>query len=267
MLTTLAVLMTLGFGPGDAGQLKLTNVRTTHGALGPTRPDNKILPGDLVCLSFDIEGMQVNPKGKVLYAIGMEISDSNGKALFKQAPQDLEADGPAQGKGVPACAKVQVGIDTRPGDYTVKVTVTDRAGHTSQEVSRSYQVLEKAFGLVRISLTSDPEADAALAALQAGKPAWIKFNIVGFGRDKEKNQPSVQLEMRVLNDQGESILAKPTTGAINGKDVPEKSQAIPTQIMVVLHDEGKFTVELKATDQVSGDTAKVTFPIRVTKSK
>ena len=34
----------------------LTGVRSTHGVLGPTRADNKFLPGDSVLICFDIEG-------------------------------------------------------------------------------------------------------------------------------------------------------------------------------------------------------------------
>ena len=51
-------LTALSLAPGQAGQLNVSNVRTTYGPLGPPRFDNKILPGDLVCLSLDVNGFQ-----------------------------------------------------------------------------------------------------------------------------------------------------------------------------------------------------------------
>src|SRR5947209_625870 len=115
MLTTAILLTALSLVPGQSSQLSVSNVRTTRGPLGPTRPDNKILPGDLVCLSFDIEGFQTNSAGKVLYGVGIEVADSKGEVLFKQWPSQLELPSPGSGKPVPACAKVDVGLHQPPG--------------------------------------------------------------------------------------------------------------------------------------------------------
>ncbi len=156
MWTTLAFVAALTLTSGQSDQLALTNVRTTYGALGPERPDNKFLPGDSLVLSFDIEGATVDAGGKLLYSIGMEVTDHDGKALFRQEPRSLEAKvGPAS-KSVPGRANLQIGLDQPAGDYTLKVTVTDRATKASREVTRSYQVLPKAFGLVRLALSGDP---------------------------------------------------------------------------------------------------------------
>src|SRR5438132_6343500 len=103
LLIPVFLLITFSLAPGQSGQLKVSNVRTTHGPLGPTRPDNKILPGDLVCLSFDIEGFQANSAGKVLYGVGMEVADSKGDVLFKREPSQVELSNPGSGKSVPAC--------------------------------------------------------------------------------------------------------------------------------------------------------------------
>ena len=46
----------------------------------------------------------------------------------------------------------QVSADLPPGEYTVKVNVTDRAAKpaASATVSRKFEVLQPAFGLVRL---------------------------------------------------------------------------------------------------------------------
>src|SRR5215471_10615633 len=91
MLTTVTLLLAASLAPGHAEGLSLTNARTTYGILGPERPNNKFLPGDLAVISFDIKGAQADAKGKVLYSIAMEITSGDGKSQFKQAPRDQEA--------------------------------------------------------------------------------------------------------------------------------------------------------------------------------
>ena len=90
MLTTLALLSALSLPANQTDKLTVTNVRSTYGVLGAARPDDKVLPGDSYVLSFDIEGVKVADDGKVLYSVGMEVTDSDGKAQFKQDPRDGE---------------------------------------------------------------------------------------------------------------------------------------------------------------------------------
>ncbi len=264
MLTTLTLLTSLVM-PAQAGGLSLTNVRATYGVLGPTRPSNKILPGDVLVLSFDIEGFQVGASGKVQYSIDMQVADSAGKVLFRQEPQNLEAAAP-QGGSLPACVRLQIGMDQPPGQYMVKIKVTDRTSNAAQELSRTVQVLPKAFGLVRLAITKDQEGTAVLPVLTKGHSAWISFAAVGFARDKGKGQPDVSVTMRVTNDQGRSALSKPPAGEI-AQDVPEKTLAIPMQFELQLNQVGLFTIELEATDKVSGETVTLTVPVRVSNSQ
>src|SRR4051812_8954390 len=73
MLSSVALVAALCLAPAEVGQLQLTNDRPTHGLLGATRSDLKFLPGDFFFLTFDIEGLQVNERGKALYTMAMEF--------------------------------------------------------------------------------------------------------------------------------------------------------------------------------------------------
>ena len=86
--------------------------------------------------------------------------------------------------------------------------------------------------------------------------------MVGFARAKEGAQPNVSLEVRILDDQGKPTVARPTTGMVN-KDVPSEAQALPMQFPVLLNRGGKFTLELKATDKVSGKSVEFSHPFGV----
>jgi hypothetical protein len=264
MLTTLALVSALGLVPGQPGSLALTNVRSTYGLHGSTRPDNKLLPGDQVFLAFDIENVQTGSDGKVQYSIAMEVANGAGKVLFKQAPRDLTANNALGGTNLPAYANLQVGLDQPPGDYTVKVTVTDRGSKASKTLTSKFQVLPKGFGLVRLALTGDPEGFVPVPFPATGQTLWINFAAVGFGR--QGDQPNLNVTMRVLDEKGKPTSAKPFVGAVS-KDVPKNAVAVPMQFALELNRAGTFTVELKGTDKVSGKTATLTFPITVLKAK
>ena len=60
MLQSMALFAALTMTPGQGAGLTLSNPRITYGELGSTRPDAKLLPGDIFFLSFDIDGIKVN---------------------------------------------------------------------------------------------------------------------------------------------------------------------------------------------------------------
>ena len=265
MWTTI-FLTALSLAPGQAGQLQVSNVRTTYGPLGPTRSENKILPGDLVCLSFDVRGFKASSAGKVHYGVGLEVADSQGETVFKKAPSDLELANPSGGQLVPVCAKVEVGLASPPGKYDLKVTVADRSGGATASVTRSYDLLPLEFGIVRVSLTNDREGKISAPVFSPGRPSWINFSAVGFGRDKATGQPHLTATMRVLDEDKRPVFSRPFSGAIT-RDVPVQVGAVPMQFELVLGQAGRFTIQLEATDEISGRKSAVSFPVRVVASK
>src|SRR5438876_1172045 len=90
MTATIALAAALAVSPGQAGGLALTNVRFTYPQLGATRPDARFLPGDVVFISFDIEGLAITPDGGVAYSMSMEVLDKIGKVVLKY-PEDRPA--------------------------------------------------------------------------------------------------------------------------------------------------------------------------------
>lgn len=266
MWCSLTLLATVALAPLQVDRLGVTNVRTTYGVLGAPRPDTKYLPGDELVMSFDIQGAKINPAGKILYSVGMEVTNQKGKVQFKQIPNDLAAEAPHSGKGLPACATLQIGLDQEPGKYTVKVSVTDRVAGISREISRTYEILPRAFGLVRVHTTSDPEGRIPLGSLRQGQTAWINFVAVGFGQGPSTGQPHVSVAMRVLDAAGRPILPKPSKGEI-AKDVPANARALPMQFALAVNRTGNFTVELVATDHLGRQTSNVSFPVTVAKAE
>ncbi|MBL8797375.1 MAG: hypothetical protein JNM56_25965 [Planctomycetia bacterium] len=262
MRTIITLAVASSFALAQASNLSLTNVRPTYGLLGPVRANTQVLPGDSLGLEFDIEGITIAADGKVQYSIGLDVTDEKGKVAYRQLPRDLEASASLGGKAVAAQAQLDIGLDQPAGDYTVKVTVTDRAAKQSQSVTQKVQVLPAEFGIVQLRTTSDPEGVVPAGLVGVGETLWISFAAVRFERDKGKLQPNVQFELRILDEAGKPTLTKPDSGTIN-QDVPAGDKLLGGQFQVALNRPGKFVVELKATDKVSGKTATRSFPLNV----
>ncbi len=267
MWTTLALVAAMSLAPGQTGQLTLSNVHNTYGFLGAERPGTKFIPGDTFFVAFTIEGVKVDPNGEVLYSMSMEVTNSQGRSVFKQDPRDLTAFNSLGGSKLPAFAHVDVGLDQPPGEYTLTVTVTDRSTKNRQTLTRKFEVLPKAFGIVRLSTSTDPQGQIPAPQIGlVGQSYWVNFAAIGFERDKTKKQPSVGVEMRILDESGKPTLAKPYTGEVT-QEVPADVQALPMQFLLALNRSGKFVVELQATDRIAKKTTKLSFPITVLESK
>jgi hypothetical protein len=262
MFSTLVMAVALGTAPAAEGELTLSNVRLTRGVLGPTRDGSKILPGDTLFVCFDVEGVTVADDGKVQYSTAIEVANSHGRTIFKQDPRNQEVVCALGGNRVPAFASVDAGLQSPPGEYTLKVTVTDRASGKKASLTHTAELLPRGFGLVRLTTTSDAEGLLPMPSPGVGQGMWLHFGIVGFERDSSSKQPNVEVSLRVLGEDGQPTLAKPVTGTVNAK-VPETAAMLPMQLTLLLNRPGKFTVELKATDQVSGKSDTLTFPLTV----
>jgi len=262
MMTALALLVALELAPGQTGDLTLTGTRVTHGLLGPKRADTKLLPGDSLIVAFDIEGITSDDQGKVLYSISTEVMDAGNKMVHRQTPRDLEVVNALGGNKLPAYAQVDIGLQQPAGEYTLKVSVSDRASRKNQSFTQKFTVAPPGFGLVRVAASGDPEGLVPAGMLGEGQSVWVNALVVGFGRDNTGKQPNVTLELRVLDENGKPTMTKPFSGAVN-KDVPANASTLPIQFHVALNRKGKFTVEVKATDLIANKSVTQTFPLTV----
>ncbi len=151
---------------------------------------------------------------------------------------------------------------------TLKVTVTDLVARKSTSVSQKFEVTAKDFGLVRISVSGDPDNLIPIVAPAAGQPYWVHAAIVGFERAKTgTKQPKIGVKLRVLDENGKPLVATPFSGTID-KDVPSNANSLPVKFMVPLNRSGKYWVELSATDGIQNNASVTTkFPITVSSAK
>jgi len=269
MWATVALMATLDLAPMPVNQLKLSNDRVTHGILGWERKDSKnpkLYPGDVFILVFDIEGLTTSDTGLVKYSMGMELRDKNNVVKFSKDPEDLEATAALGGQVLAASAQTSIGTDTELGRYTMKVTVVDRSikKNNKVELTRSFEVVPAELGLTRLIVTYDTNAPAPPVAVP-GQVYIVNFAPVGFTLDN-KNQPSVSVRMRILDQQGKPVLEKPFVG---GATMVEKEfrKIIPMQFILSLNRTGKFRIHLEVTDNLTKKSAEETLDFEVLGAK
>jgi hypothetical protein len=244
MWAALALTTVLNVAPA---QIEFKNIRTTYGILGQERKDDKFLPGDVLVVAFDIEGLKVKEDGQILYSMGMElIKKGKDKPEFKREPTDLVAVNSLGGSTLPAFALSVIGTDTTPGEYTLKVTVRDRQVKGSEKVlSRTFEVVPVKFGFVQVRFTNrgaDPVPNIAVP----GQQVYLHCTLVGFKLGKD-NLPHISFELNIVDDQGKPTVTKPFKGDIR-TDVKETRgvmQFVPMSIE--LNRPGKYKAILKAT--------------------
>jgi hypothetical protein len=264
MLTTLLLALAVQSAPAQGKSLTIANDRLTHGYLGPARKNADFLPGEVVFVAFDILNMTFDAKSRASYSISLEVLDGSGKVLFREVPRNLTARNYLGGNKLQGVAQLQVPIESKPGEYTLRVLVEDRANKTSTSLERKARVVNGDFGLIHVHVSADPDGMVPRSPVGiVGETLYMNFAVVGFGRDQDKKQPNIQVAMRLLDDKGKATTPQPLTGKAD-KDIPPELKIVPLQFAVTLDRIGQFTVELNATDKTSGKTSKVSFPTKVT---
>jgi hypothetical protein len=263
MFPTLALAAALSLAPAQNGALTISNDRLTFGgALGPTRPDNKYQPGDLFLLAFDIENLTVDKEGKVGYQIAMEITDAKGKSVYS-TKDGQGAYLPLGGTKLPSSAFAPLAPEYYPpGTYTCRISIVDQATKAAKELTKKFDVVPAAFGIVNLVASNDQQALLhSPFGGYVGQLLWLNFNVVQFARDDKTKEPDVSVELRVLEG-GSPVTKQPQ--ALHYTRLTRGVTEIANQMVVPFNRAGKFTVEIKAECNVTKKTSTVTIPLTVT---
>jgi hypothetical protein len=262
MFSALTIAAALSFAPGQ-NALQLTNVRMTVGELGPTRKETKFLPGDVLFIGYDIDGLAIEPDGTAKYTMSMEVTDAASKLIFKQDPRELIDFIPLRGNKLPARAFITVGLDQPPGKYSCKITVTDPKSKGTNSLTVPFEVLKAEFGIVAVYTSYDEEGKRTAPTIGVvGQTIFIQFSVATFARDAKSKQPNVEFLFEVLDEKGTPTLGQPKK-LIQDSGVEEKHGAFGMRFPLFLSRPGKFTVRLSAVDKVSGKKSSYDIPVTV----
>lgn len=272
MWATLALTTTLGLVPAaPSGKIEFNNVRATYGLLGQERKGDKFQPGDEFIVTCDVEGLTVKGDGQIVYTWSMELLDAKGAKKFTSDPATIEAFNTLGGGRIVFTTRTEIGLDTPPGDYTLKVTIADRnAKGVQNTLVRKFTVTTPSLGFVRPSFQNISESKAIVPSPPIGVPGQtllLSFAIVGFQLDTKTNQPKVLTEIQFLDESGKAVLPKPIRGLTNKVDRDEYKKILPQQFPLELNRAGKFKIQLKVTDETTRKTSELLLDLNVIELK
>lgn len=265
MWTSLAMLAALTVTPAaDETTLKVSAPRLCYGNHGPTRKTTDVLPGDSLDIAYRITGLSADNEGKVKFGTGLEIiNKTTGKTIFKQDPQIQEALLVLGGNQWPGMTHVDIGLDSTPGDYKILIQVTDERTKQTGTVEQLVRVLPPAFGIVRLTTTSDITGRTPTAAPGTGETLWVNFAVIGFERTKDASkQPHLKVELKITDENGKATTLKPLEGVIK-EGVPALDVMVPVQFQLPMNRAGKYQVQVKANCALSNQSSEISFPLYV----
>lgn len=255
MRTLLSAVLALGLMPGLAGALELKNVRPSYGPLGAYRTDLKCLPGDVLFLTYDIEGLTFDKTGKASYLTTLELVDSGNKVIFKKdTPNEVVAQ--LGGTRMPGDLHVIMSPKQAAGKYSIRLTVQDKVANQAKAFKYDFEVVPESFGFIGVS---------APAVGFPGQQYISTFALVNMGLDAKK-QPNVDVTMRVLDDKG-SPVAKAMTLSLpaaipEGVDI-QKENFVPLNYPLYLNRVGTFQIDVVAVDKMSNKQVQLRYPLTV----
>lgn len=251
-----AAIVALGLFPHLATAVEIKNIRPCYAPFGATRTDLKLLPGDVLFMTYDLEGLKTDDKsGKTNYETTLELIDSKGKVLYKKPTTNEVV--PQLGSGrMPGDLHVILGPAQQPGDYSIKLTVHDKIGKDAKAFTFPFTVIPQGFGFVGVT---------APAIGFPGQHYVTGFGLVNLATDK-KNQPSAEVNIKILDDKGAAVA--PTVKIELPRDMPMdvdlgQSNFVPLQYPIYLNRPGRFTIEIQAHDKFGNKKSELRYPMTV----
>jgi hypothetical protein len=244
MWTTVAVAASLwGLAASDQ-DLKIAHARFTYGMLGMERTNTTFLAPDFIWLSFDIDNLSRDRKtGKFVYSVVLDCLNSKGKRVFGHDDPNIEEIDALGGSTLATYVWVQIGRDTAPGKYTLRLNVTDKVAKKKATWKHDFTIRNKVFGFSRVSVQ---------AVGIASQPTAVLFYVQGFQKNAKK-LPNLGVRIRIFDEKRDPTLVRPIIINIpkdlaEGLD-PTQLTEVPLQTEFRLSRPGRFTILLEAEDR------------------
>jgi hypothetical protein len=249
----IAAVFALGLIPGVSSAVEINNIRPCYFPFGATRLNTSCLPGDVLWLTYDIEGLAIKD-GNVNYVTILELFDPKGKSLFKEENEN-KVSPQLGGASMPGDLHVIVGPKLAPGKYSIKFSVHDKNGKDAKAFSYPFDVVPETFGFVGVS---------APAVGFPGQRYVTGFALVNMTLDAKKN-PNAEITIRIL-DAKKAEVSK--VKMFLPRDLPDntdldKANFVPLSYPIFLNRAGRYTIQVNAIDKNGNKMAELSYPLTV----
>ncbi|MFO0964122.1 MAG: hypothetical protein U0793_00860 [Gemmataceae bacterium] len=259
-MSHLPALLLWTFAAGGDAKLEITDVRTTLGYMGATRDKTPRLPGDTIHFAFNVRNLALNKEGQADFSMLLEVLDPKGDVIYSQGPRNHLVQNFFGGNLVPCHALMNLPNDAEPGEYTARVTITDKNGGGKVSFSGKGKVLAPDFGIFRVGTFGEFGSPRAPVGT-VGELLQVRFSVTRFEQNKA-GDCDLDVSLKILDDKGEPLKVK--THSHHIKTAPKSvEKALPLQFGLTLDRPGQFTLLISARDNKQGKTSEMRIPLRV----
>jgi len=197
------------WAPQGASAVEIKNIRPCYGPpLGATRTNLKLVGGDVLFITYDIEGLKLDDKtGRVGYQTSLEVLDPQQKSVTKSDTTN-EAIPHLGGNCMPGDITIQTVPSQPTGKYTIRLTITDQNAKDKATKDINFELIPAEFALVGI---------VAPSAGFPGQNYVTQFGVVNLKLDA-KDSPNAEVTMKVSDDKGKAVMTP--VKQIFPKDLP-----------------------------------------------
>jgi hypothetical protein len=197
--------------------LKVSNAITAQFEDGPPLGSLRLVPGEVVYFSFNVENYRKSDTGKVELTGHAQVFDPHGIPIAPKDEMPLITTLAEEDKNWKAKLRSAIGIPpiAPPGVYKVKFDVTDEqskqmaSGETSFSVEAKFVAPSGALAVRELNFYRHQDDTTALItpAFRAGDMVWVKCYITGY-KYGEQNSIDASYDVELLGPDGTSIMKK-----------------------------------------------------------
>jgi hypothetical protein len=249
-----------------APPLAITNVIAHQMEDGPsTSVPRSFVPGEVVFLSFQLEGYRISSGNRVKLSYHIDALDPKGTKIVESIESNVDSEVTPQDKEWKPKVRQQIVIPplALPGAYKFVIKASDDEANTTAEkehtitvtghvVDESPTLIIRNFGFYR---AEDDRKPLAPPAYRAGDAIWARFDITGF-KYGPTNRIEVEYSISVLSPKGK-VLFTQEQAAVERSESFYPKRYIPSVFSLSLKPgttPGEYGILLTARDHIGDQT-------------
>jgi hypothetical protein len=244
-------------------KVEIRDVRAAHGMLGPERKSSEYVSGDQVYVRYTLAGFRTDANGRMRVELRLTVTDAAGKQVLRR-DTPLNQTAALGGDSLPGFASFDLGDDVPPGDYEMKVEVTDLISKEMAAFRHKFACKKVEFALVQVRLFHDAAGEApAPAGGLVSQTLHVKMKAVGF--DRSKGEIDVEMEIVVLDAAGKPVMPRPFRTGVHNEKPEEVKQITNIRLSsaLALNRSGNFTLRITVVDKLAKKSVVFETPLRV----
>ena len=231
--------------------------------LGPERKSSEYVSGDQVFVRYTVAGFQTDADGRTRAEFRLTVTDAGGKQVLRRETPLNQAFA-LGGDSLPGSASFDLGEDVPPGDYEIKVDVTDLISKEIASFRYKFTCKKEEFALLWVRFSHDAAGDVpAPAGGVVSQALHVRMKAVGF--DRSKGEIDVEMEIAVFDAAGKPVMHRPFRTGVHNEKPDEVKQVTSLRLssVLALNRSGTFTLRITVTDKVTKRVVVFESPLRV----